>query len=365
MAEQVDGDDSVPAFERRPDAVPPVDRAAEAVDQHDRGAVAGAAFDHLHFAVREVEDAAAGHGHRRPLGLAVDDQGVDEQQRDQRHEHSDADLPASPHAGRYPSRREREIRHPGRCAALRGADRRRQQERGAADPRRLPADRGGAAAAPGAAHPRHRGPDRPARRARGRGRLGGRQQRPPLRPRRHRDHRGRGALEPDPRLVPAGGAAPGPFRRGAHAAARRGLHRPPPPRRPSRRLQGPRRPGRRQPLDRAAGSRRALRLRDLHGRALGDGNRERADGGGADARRDQDLQRRLRAARPGPGAAADADGGAGRRDRLQRDGRQRRRAARRGRVHDLPGPHRSRQLHGAGRRHRRRGADPRRRRAPT
>ena len=53
---------------------------------------------------------------------------------------------------------------------------------------------------------------------------------------------------------------------------------------------------------------RALRLRDLHGRALGDGHRERADGGGADPGRDDDLQRRLRAARPGPGAAADQDG---------------------------------------------------------
>ena len=70
--------------------------------------------------------------------------------------------------------------------------------------------------------------------------------------------------------------------------------------------------GRGRPLDRAdRAPRRAPRLRDLHGRALGDGHRERADGGGADARADDDLQRRLRAARPGPRPAADQDGGAG------------------------------------------------------
>ena len=48
----------------------------------------------------------------------------------------------------------------------------------------------------------------------------------------------------------------------------------------------PRRPRRRLPLDRAERAGRPLRLRDLHGRALGDGHRERADGGGADARAD-------------------------------------------------------------------------------
>ena len=48
----------------------------------------------------------------------------------------------------------------------------------------------------------------------------GRQQRPPLRPRRHRDNGRRGALEPDPRLLPARRAAAGALRRGADAAAR-------------------------------------------------------------------------------------------------------------------------------------------------
>ena len=112
-------------------------------------------------------------------------------------------------------------------------------------------------------------------------------------------------------------------------------------------------------LSREAG--RPAGLRDLHGRALGDGHRERADGGGADAGADDDLQRRLRAARPGPGAAAGEDGRRGRRDRLQRDDRPRPRPPRRRRAHDLRRPHRGRQLHGARRRDRGRAADPRRR----
>ncbi len=160
----------------------------------------------------------------------------------------------------------------------------------------------------------------------------------------------RGALQADPRLVPARRAAAGALRRGADAAARRRLHRPPPARRPPRRLRRPRRRGRGRPLDRAEGAgRRAASLRDLHGRALGDGDRERADGGGADAGADDDLQRRLRAARAGPGAPAERDGLRGERDRLQRDDRARARPARRRRAHDLARPHRGRQLHGAGR----------------
>ena len=50
-----------------------------------------------------------------------------------------------------------------------------------------------------------------------------------------------------PRLVPARRPAAGPLRRGAHAAAGRRLHRPPPARPPPRRLRGPRRPGRGRP----------------------------------------------------------------------------------------------------------------------
>ncbi len=192
--------------------------------------------------------------------------------------------------------------------------------------------------------------------------MGRRQQPAPLRGLGFGRGRGRGALEADPRLVPARRPAAGPLRRGAHAAARRRLHRPAPARRPPRRLRRPRRRGRRGPLDRAeARRRRAAPLRDLHGRALGDGHRERADGGGADARADDDLQRRQRAARPGPRPPAQRDGGRGQRDRLQRDDGARPRPARRRRAHDLTRPHRGRQLHGPGGGDRRRAADPRRR----
>ena len=55
-------------------------------------------------------------------------------------------------------------------------------------------------------------------------------------------------------------------------------------------------------LERARG--RPARRRRLHGRAVRHGDRERADGRGADARRDHDRQRGLRAARPGPRADA-------------------------------------------------------------
>ena len=153
----------------------------------------------------------------------------------------------------------------------------------------------------------------------------------------------------DPRLVPARRPAAGALRRGADAAARRRLHRPPPARPAPRRLHGPRRPDRGRPRDRASrapdGGLQAVR--DLHGRAVGDGDRERADGRRADARADDDLQRRLRAARPGPRRAAGEDGRPDRRDRLERDDRPRARQARRRRARDLPRPHRGRQLHGA------------------
>ena len=56
------------------------------------------------------------------------------------------------------------------------------------------------------------------------------------------------------------------------------------------------------------GAGRAARRRRLHGRAVRDGDRERADGRRAHARHDRDRQRRLRAARPGPRADAREDG---------------------------------------------------------
>ncbi len=178
-----------------------------------------------------------------------------------------------------------EIRHPRRDAALRRGHRCGQQERRPADPRRLPSDRGGAAPAQGSADPRHRGPDRAARAPRGRGGLGGGQQPPPQRPKRDRGRGRPRPLEQHPRLLPRRRAAAGALRRGEDAAAGGRLHRPPPARRPPRRLRRPRRPGRGRPLDRAdLAQRRTPPLRDLHGRALGDGHRERPDGGGADAR---------------------------------------------------------------------------------
>ena len=119
------------------------------------------------------------------------------------------------------------------------------------------------------------------------------------------DDRRRGALEPDPRLVPARRPAAGPLRRGEDAAAGRRLHRPPPPRRPPRRLQGPRRPGRRRPLDRArarptAASAPCAIFMDEPS-VMGD--RERADGRGADrrARRRSPTPPASRTSRTSPG----------------------------------------------------------------
>ena len=133
----------------------------------------------------------------------------------------------------------------------------------------------------------------------------------------------------DPRLVPAGRPAAGPVRHRRDAAARRRCHRPPPARSPSGRLPHPgrdrRRPPRRDRAHRAAAGAEPVRLPD--GRAVGDGDRERADGGGADPRHHRDPQRRLRAPRPGPGADARAHGRRDRRHRLQRDDRARRRPA--------------------------------------
>ena len=64
--------------------------------------------------------------------------------------------------------------------------------------------------------------------------------------------------------------------------------------------------------------RRAARGRGLHGRAVGHGDRERADGRRADAGDDDHRQRRLRAARPGPRAHAREDGRRHQGHRLER-----------------------------------------------
>ena len=97
--------------------------------------------------------------------------------------------------------------------------------------------------------------------------------------------------------------------------------------------------------------------RRVHGRALRDGDRERADGRRAHARHDRDRQRRLRAPRAGPRAHARQDGRRHPGHRLEPAHGQRRRAPARLRARRRAGPHRDRQLHGARRRDRRRAAD--------
>ena len=79
--------------------------------------------------------------------------------------------------------------------------------------------------------------------------------------------------------------------------------------------------------------RRPARRRGLHGRAVGHGDRERADGRRPHAGHDGDRQRRLRAARAGPRADAREDGRRHPRHRLQRADRRRQARARRLRPH--------------------------------
>ena len=146
------------------------------------------------------------------------------------------------------------------------------------------------------------------------------------------------ARRADPRLVPARRPAAGPLRRGADAAAGRRRDRPPPARPAPRRLPRPRR--RRSTHDRddraraPDGGLQPCRL--LHGRAVGDGHRERADGRGADARADDDPQRRLASRTSRTSRACSCKmGAADRGHRLQRDDRPRPRRARRRRARDL------------------------------
>ena len=102
--------------------------------------------------------------------------------------------------------------------------------------------------------------------------------------------------------------------------------------------------------------RRPARLRLLHGRAVGDGHRERPDGRGPHPGLDRDPQRGVGAPRPGPRAPAAPDGRPHRGDRLERADRARRVHPRRRRLRDRPRLHRDRQLHRARGLHRRRAA---------
>ena len=236
----------------------------------------------------------------------------------------------------------------------------RQQERRAADPRRLPADRGRGRAAQRAADPRRRGD---ARAPRGLGRAcrlarrqRGRRCAPPTSSARAVDREQAGFIRASflvagPLLArfgtalmpPPGGDVIGRRRLDPHLDAFRAL--------------GAELRARARHLDHRP-RRRAARRRRVHGRAVGDGDRERADGRGADARRHGHPQRRLRAARAGSRAHAREDGRRHPGDRLQPADRRRRRAAPRLRARRRPRPHRDRLVHGAGRRDRRRAADP-------
>ena len=245
----------------------------------------------------------------------------------------------------------------------RRAHRGRQQERGAADPRRLPADRGGAAAAPGAADPRYRSPARPARAARRRGRVG--------RPTTACGSAPAGVTdvavdEELSKQIRASFLLAGPL------LARFGEARMPPP--------GGDFIGRRR-LDAHLDA-----FKDLGARVDGDRWIElSAPAGGLcpcaifmDEPSVMGTENALmaaaltpgpttisnaasRAARPGSRSPALRDGRPGGRDRLQRDDGSRPRPPRRRRAHDLRRPHRGRQLHGTRRRDRRRAAHPRRR----
>ena len=178
-------------------------------------------------------------------------------------------------------------RHRRRRAAVRHHRARRQQERGPAAAGRLPAHRRAGRAPQRAADPRHRGDDGAARGPRREGRAARRQHRRPAGRRGHQDRRRPRPGRADPRLVPGRRPAARPLRRGAAAAARRRRDRPPPagsaPRRVPRARRGRRARARHPP---ARARRRPAGVRLLHGRAVRDGHRERADGGRAHARLD-------------------------------------------------------------------------------
>jgi hypothetical protein len=77
VAEQVDGDHAVVAYERRHHPLPPIDRAGEAVDEDDRRRLAGAAVDDLDLAAAQAQDPPVGPGRLGPLRLGAGDERVD------------------------------------------------------------------------------------------------------------------------------------------------------------------------------------------------------------------------------------------------------------------------------------------------
>ena len=177
-----------------------------------------------------------------------------------------------------------------------------------------------------------------------------------------------GARRADPRLVPGRRPAAGALRPRHDAAAGRRRDRPPPAGPAPRRLPRARRDRRARPRHRHHGApKRPAPVRLLHGRAVRDGHRERADG----RRRDR-TARRSSATPPASRTCRTSRACSTRWARRSRAsaptsctvhgvGR-----ARRLRAHGLARPHRDRLVHGAGRRDRRRAADQRlRRRGPA
>ena len=254
------------------------------------------------------------------------------------------------------SRPRRRILHRGRAPAERPHPCGREQERSAADPRRMPAHGRRGAAAQRAADPRRPDDARPARRPRGRGRVA-RGERSP-RPGGERDEDGarRGALQQDPRVGAARRPAARPVRQRHRPAARRRRDRPPPRRHAPPRVPEARRRDRGEPPLHHA-HRRPRRRQRLPRRGERHRHGERRHGGDARARRDDARQRRVRAARPGslplPRRARRGDRG----HRDERAARHRRRVAARRGAHDRARPHRGGELHRPRRDHRGRDRD--------
>ena len=191
--------------------------------------------------------------------------------------------------------------------------RRRQQERGPADPRRLPAHGGGCGVAERASDPRHRGPDRDPRQARGRSRMARRERSAAFRS-------GVGTTEVDEGLAArirawfllAGRSWPASARSGCRPP--RGHDRPSPPPSAPRRLPRPGATVTGSRIDRAPAS-RGLDALAIFTTSPPSWAPRRAAGGGAGAGPDADRDSAA-TARPGPRAPARPGWARPSRDRL-------------------------------------------------
>ena len=188
--------------------------------------------------------------------------------------------------------------------------------------------------------------------------MAGRERRPRLCGGRLEDRGRRGALRPDPRLVPACRPAALALRARVALAARRGLHRTAPAGHACPCI--PRARGRgvgRAPV--RASRRAAARQADLPRRSERHGHRERRHGGRPRRRPDRARQCGVRASRPGSLPVPRLVGRPDRRDRLERSQDRRGRQALGVRAPARVGAHRGGKLHRArsryGRRRHRRG----------